>query len=345
MVTLTAIDGLRVGHAQDEAALTGCTVVLCPPGTIGGVDVRGGAAGTRQTDALGLLHLVPEVHAVLLTGGSAYGLEATTGVMRWLEERGVGFDARVARVPVVPTAVLFDLALGQSGIRPDAAMGYAACEAATREPPAEGSVGAGTGATVGKVLGLANAMRGGIGSAGVDLGAGLLVAALVAVNAFGDVVDPASGQVVAGARRPGTNAFAGALAALRERVGQPLPPESWGRRPAAAPAGTTYADASPPGEPPPGTQTVIGVVATNAALSKGEATKVAQMAHDGLARAVRPAHTMVDGDVLFALATGSAGPADTNVVGAFAAEVVAQAIVRAVQSATSAAGLPAARDL
>jgi L-aminopeptidase/D-esterase-like protein len=325
MTAITDIPGITVGHAQDDDALTGCTVVLCPAGAIGGIDVRGGAAGTRQVDALGVLHLVPHVHAVLLTGGAAFGLDATGGVLRWLEERGYGFEMRVTRVPIVPSAVLFDLALGRGDVRPDAAMGYAACEAATNAPPAEGSVGVGTGATVGKALGLAQAMRGGIGAAACDLGDGVLVGALVAVNAFGDVVDPAGGQVVAGARQPGTHEFAGAQEALRARLrGRPGPPPEPGER-----FGNT----------------VIGVVATNATLTKGQATRVAQMAHDGLARAVRPAHTTVDGDTLFALATGGAGECDVNVIGAFAADRVAEAIVRAVRHATAAGGIPAWRDL
>lgn len=326
MISICSIPGITVGHAQDREALTGCTVVLCPEGAVGGVDVRGGAPGTRQTDALGVTHLVPVVHAVVLTGGSAFGLEAATGVMRWLEARGSGFDVGVTRVPIAPTAVIFDLALGRSDVRPDAAMGYAACEVASSEPPAQGSVGAGTGATVGKALGLPNAMRGGTGTAAYALGTtGVLVGALVVVNAFGDVRDPATGRIVAGARQPGKREFADGLEVLRSRAGQPPPGSTWGR--------TTE----------PGQHTVIGVVATNARLTKSQATKVAQMAHDGIARAVRPAHTMVDGDTLFALATGT-HECDVNIVGAFAAEAVSEAIVNAVRHATSAGGVPAVRD-
>jgi len=301
-------------------ALTGCTVVLCPAGAVGGVDQRGGAPGTRETDPLRPLHIVQKAHAVVLAGGSAFGLEAATGVVRYLEERGIGFDMRVARVPIVPAAILFDLGIGRSDVRPDAAMGYAACLAANDGPVAEGNVGAGAGATVGKVLGLPQAMKAGLGTASVDLGGGLIVGALVAVNAFGDVVDPRTGHILAGARRPDGTGFADTLSVLRERVNGP--PMRFGA----------------PGN------TVIGVVATNANLTKEGANKVAQMAHDGIARAVRPAHTMFDGDTLFALATGQV-EADVNIVGAFAAEVVAQAIVRAVLTATPAGGLPAYASL
>jgi L-aminopeptidase/D-esterase-like protein len=288
------------------------------------VDQRGGAPGTRETDPLRPLHLVQKAHAIILSGGSAFGLEAATGVVRYLEERGVGFDVRVAKVPIVPGAILFDLGIGRSDVRPDAAMGYAACLAATDGPVAEGNIGAGAGATVGKILGLPQAVKAGLGAASVDLGGGLIVAALVAVNAFGDVVDPQTRRILAGARREGGRGFADTLAVLRERAQGPL--LRFGA-PAAAPGNT-----------------VIGVVVTSADLMKEGANKVAQMAHDGIARAVRPAHTMFDGDTLFALATGQV-EADVNVVGAFAAEVVAQAIVRAVMMAEPAGGLPAAAQL
>ncbi len=327
---ITDVPGIRVGHAQDEAALTGCTVVLCENGAVGGVDQRGGAPGTRETDPLRPLHLVQEVHAVVLAGGSAFGLEAASGVVRYLEERGVGFDVRVARVPIVPAAILFDLALGRSDVRPDAAMGYAACRAASEVSPAEGNVGVGTGATAGKVLGMAGAVKSGVGTAAVRLDGGLVVGALVAPNPFGDVVDPATGQVLAGARReaasgdldlPGEGPFADTLEVMRRMAARGRLRFGGG-----------------------GENTVIGVVATNARLDKEGANKVAQMAHDGIARAVRPAHTMLDGDTLFALATGEV-EADVNLVGAFAAEVVARAIVRAVKAARAAGGLPASRDL
>jgi len=322
---ITDVAGLRVGHAQDEEALTGCTVILCEKGAVGGVDQRGGAPGTRETDALYPMHLVERVHAVLLAGGSAFGLDAASGVVRYLEERGVGFDARVARVPIVPAAILFDLGIGRADVRPDAAMGYQACLNASAEPPAEGNVGAGTGATVGKILGMGQAMKSGIGTASVEVGAGVVVGAIVAVNAFGDVVDPTTGQIIAGARSarvgplrigaPGY--FADTLEVMKSLVGRTV---------------LSFAGRG---------HTVIGVVATNARLNKEQANKVAQMAHDGLARTIRPAHTMLDGDTLFALATGER-KADVNIVGAFAAEVVAQAILRAVRAARPVAGLPAA---
>ena len=327
-LSFTSIPGLKVGHAQDDTALTGCTVILCEDGAVGGVDQRGGAPGTRETDALHMMHLVQKVHALVLAGGSAFGLDAATGAVRFLEERGVGFDAGVARVPIVPAAILFDLGLGQAGVRPDAAMGYQACLNATSDPPAEGCVGAGTGATVGKALGIERAMKSGLGCSALSLGGGLIVAALAVVNAFGDVVDPATGQIVAGARRPESDP---ALPGPGGRFADTLEVmKRWARRP---PLGFRS-----------GSNTVLGVVASNARLDKEQVNKVAQMAHDGLARAIRPAHTMVDGDTIFALATGGRR-ADVNLVGAFAAEAFAQAILRAVRAARPAAGLPAASTL
>ena len=198
--SITDIPGIRVGHAQNDEALTGCTVILCEQGAVGGVDQRGGAPGTREVDALHPMHLVQHVHGLVLAGGSAFGLEAATGAMRYLEEKGVGFDVHVARVPIVPAAILFDLGLGRADVRPDAAMGYLACQNASSDPPAEGNHGAGTGATVGKILGMGQAMKGGIGSASLEIGAGVLVGAIAAVNAFGDVVNPENGQIIAGVR-------------------------------------------------------------------------------------------------------------------------------------------------
>jgi L-aminopeptidase/D-esterase-like protein len=305
---ITDVPGIRVGHASNPEAMTGCTVVLCPKeGAVGGVDQRGGAPGTRETDLLRPMHLVQRANAVLLAGGSAFGLDAASGVVRWLEERDIGFDARVARVPIVPAAILFDLDVGDAKVRPDAAMGYAACQVATDGPVVEGRVGAGTGCTVGKVLGPGKASRSGIGTASVDLGGGLVVGAIVAVNAFGDVVDPRTGEILAGARALTGEGFANTLETMKGLVGKTI---------------LRFA----------GGHTVIGVVATNAKLSKEETNKVAQMAHDGLARTIRPAHTMFDGDTLFALATGPK-KADVNLVGVYAAEVVAEAIVRAVKMA------------
>jgi L-aminopeptidase/D-esterase-like protein len=325
---ITDVPGISVGHADDSEALTGCTVVLCESGAVGGVDQRGGAPGTRETDLLRPLHLVQKVHAVLLAGGSAFGLAAATGVLRYLEERGVGYDTQVAKVPIVPAAILFDLAIGRADVRPDEAMGYAACQNASRNKPAEGNAGAGMGATVGKILGMAGAMKSGIGTASIDLGSGAVVGAIVAANPLGDVVEPDSGVIVAGARPAklgpvgvgGEGPFTDSLAVMKSLVGK---------------AALRFASRG---------NTVIGVVATNAGLNKEEVNKVAQMAHDGIARAVRPAHTMFDGDTLFALSTG-AKKVDVNIVGAHAAEVVAQAIVSAVLNAHAAGDLPAAEDI
>ncbi|GAB4468407.1 MAG: P1 family peptidase [Anaerolineae bacterium] len=320
---ITDVPGIRVGHATDLNALTGCTVVLCEDGAVGGVDQRGGAPGTRETDLLRPMHLVQHVNAVLLTGGSAFGLDAAAGVVRYLEERQKGFPVGVHGAPVVPivaAAVLFDLDIGDAQVRPDAALGYAACEAASDGPVAQGSVGAGTGATVGKIFGGQYAMKGGIGSASADLGNGLVIGALIAVNCLGDVIDPHSGSIIAGARRPpaGTE-LADTLAALKSMAGAAPPRFEAGN-------------------------TVIGVVAASARLTKEEANKVAQMAHDGLARAIRPAHTMFDGDTLFALATGQQA-ADVNLIGAVAAEVVAEAVVNAVRMAEPLGGRPSAAEL
>lgn len=316
---ITDVPGITAGHAQNYEAITGCSVVICEEGAVGGVDQRGGAPGTRETDLLRPMHLVEKVHAVLLAGGSAFGLDAAGGVMAYLEERKIGFNVGVARVPIVPAAILFDLDVGDASVRPDAAMGRAACEAASSGPLAQGSVGAGTGATVGHILGAASRMKSGIGTASIDLGGGLIVGALVVVNAYGDVVDPASGQIIAGARKPPAGReFADTVAMLRTLVGK---------------AATHIALRS----------TVIGIVATNAKLTKEEANKVAQMAHNGIGRTIRPAHTMLDGDTIFALATGKKG-ANANLIGAYAAEIVEQAILNGVRAATSLGGCIAARD-
>ncbi len=311
--TLTAVPGIRVGHATDQEAITGCTAIICPPGTVGGVDVRGGAPGTREIALLDPLKNVAEVSAVMLSGGSAYGLASADGAMRYLEEHGLGYTTGLGfLVPIVPAAILFDLAIGRGDVRPDAAMGYAACANASDDPVEQGSVGAGTGCRIGAMLGNDLAAKGGIGSASIDLGDGLIVAALAAVNAVGDVVDEA-GQIIGGVRLP-EGGFAGMLNLLK------LMP-----RPQAA-GGTE--------------NTVIGVVATNARLTKAQANKVAQMAHDGLARAVRPAHTMYDGDTIFALATGQI-ETDVNLIGAYAAEMMAAAIRSGVRSATTLGGVRA----
>ncbi len=329
---ITDVAGILAGHHTHAERPTGCSVVLCPQGATCGVDARGAAPGTRETDLLRPDNLVEQVHALLLTGGSAFGLDAATGVMRWLEERSHGYavgpgigqgpSAQQLRVPIVPAAVLFDLWLGDPGIRPDAASGYAACEAATASAPAQGSVGAGAGATVGKLFGVARAMKGGVGTASLRVGA-ITVGALVAVNAVGDVIDRSSGNILAGARGADGSPPAGTTAALLR-----------GELPAQALAGMA---------------TTIGVVATDAALTKTQATRLATMAHDGLARSIDPVHTMADGDLLFALATGRSGRAlgasELSVVGAMAAEVTARAVLNAIRAATGLPQAPSARDL
>jgi len=318
---LTAVPGLKVGHCTAAERPTGCTVILAEDGATAGVDVRGGAPGTRETDLLDPSNTVQRVHAVVLSGGSAFGLDAASGVVRFLEERGVGFDVGVAKVPIVPAAVLFDLAVGDKPhVRPTAESGYRAAQAATNGSVVEGNAGAGAGATVGKIAGLARAMKGGLGTASIMLPDGLMVAALVAVNAVGDVLDPATGQLIAGVRTGDGRALADARKLLRTGSFKPL---------ARA-----------------GENTTIGVVATNAALDKAQSRKVAQMAQDGFARAIVPAHTPLDGDTIFALATGGL-PGEPNVmtIGALAADVMAIAVVRAVRAATGLPGLPAARDL
>jgi len=317
--TLTAVDGLKVGHATMDGRPTGCTVVLAEQGAVASVDVRGGAPGTRETDLLDPVNTVQQVHAIVLAGGSAFGLDAASGAVRFLEERGIGYDTRVAKVPIVPAAILFDLGFGgDAKIRPDASCGYRAATAASTAPVAEGNVGAGTGATVGKMRGPVRAMKAGLGSSAIQLPDGLVVAALVAVNAVGDIIDPTTGRTVAGVREED---------------------------------GVTLADArklllAPPQAPRPGENTTIGIVATNAKLTKSEALKMAQMAHDGYARAIYPVHTPGDGDSIFALATGRfAGQVNAGQIGALGAEAMARAIVRAATQATGLGGLPAARDL
>jgi L-aminopeptidase/D-esterase-like protein len=326
--SITDVPGIWVGQAQDMQAATGCTVILCKRQSTGGVDQRGGAPGTRETDALRPMHLVDQVHAVLLAGGSAFGLNAAAGVMRYLEENGVGFNTGVARVPIVPAAVIFDLGIGRSDIRPDAEMAYQACRTASANPPEQGSVGAGTGATVGKILGMGSAVKSGIGTASLEIGGGIFVGALVVVNAFGDVVDPDSGKIIAGARPlqkgllkiGGEGKFADTLEVMRSFAGRTILGFMAGQN------------------------TVIGVIATNARLNTEETNKIAQMAQNGVALSVRPAHTMLDGDTMFAIATNER-KADVNIVGAFATQVVAKAIVNAVQNAKSLGGIPSITDL
>jgi L-aminopeptidase/D-esterase-like protein len=320
---ITDVRGIQVGQAQDEEALTGCTVIICRKGAVAGVDVRGGAPGTRETDLLNPVNLVEKVQAVVLAGGSAFGLEAASGVMRYLEEQKIGFNTGVAKVPIVPAAILFDLNLGRADVRPDSAMGYRAAASASSDAPAEGNAGVGMGASVGKMFGLGLGMKAGVGTASMKIGGGVIVGALVAVNAWGDVIDPQTNQIIAGLR-------AGKVGPLRVGKKDDF-------------ADTLSMMKSVPGRGILGlaarSNTVIGVVATNAKLTKAQATKVAQMAQDGIARTIRPAHTMLDGDVIFALSTG-ARKADVSSVGAFAAEVMAEAILRAVRTAKPAAELP-----
>lgn len=313
MKGLTDIPGIRVGHASDCRALTGCTVVLCGPGTIGGVDVRGWASGTSEAGTLDPGHVAGEVHAVVLAGGSAFGLEAASGVRRWLEARGIGYRTGAGVVPIVPCAILYDLAVGDPSVRPTREMGEAAAAAATDEPVAEGAVGAGTGATVGKLFGMRQAMKGGVGSAIAALPGGVLVAAMAVVNAFGDVRDPATGAIVAGARRaPDSAEFAGTEDEMRRGASR---------------------------DSIPGPNTTLAVVATNARLTRVGATKLARMAGLGMARTIYPVHTTWDGDVVFALSCGEL-TADLDALGAAAAGAVAQALLRGVLTAPTLGGVP-----
>ncbi len=318
---ITDVAGIKVGHYTDVSAATGCTVVLCEQGAVGGVDVRGSSPGTRETDLLGPTYHVNEVHAVLLSGGSAFGLDAASGVVRYLEERGIGYDAGVAKVPIVPAAILFDLGVVQSKVRPGADEGYGACEAASAEPVEEGSVGAGTGATVGKVMGVERRVKGGLGTASIRLKEGLVVGAVVAVNSIGGVYDPDTGDVVAGPRSDG-----GAMLDSMRIMTSP--------------------DYRSPRRRLRETNTTIGVVATNARLDKAQANKLASIAHDGIALSVRPAHLMGDGDTLFALSTGThAGEYEINQVLAAGVRCVARAIVRGVEMARGIGGVPGVKEL
>ena len=307
--SITRVAGIEVGHFTETRRPTGCTVIITREGAVAGVDVRGAAPGTRETDLLNPSNLVDKVHAIVLAGGSAWGLDAASGAVRWLEERGVGFDVAVGRLPIVPAAVLFDLLVGDMRIRPDAAAGYAACDAASTADPAEGNVGAGTGAVIGKIFGIQRAMKGGIGTASVTVG-GVTVGALIACNALGDVIDPATARVIAGARTDdGLHLLDTRRALLRGDLPQPLLA---------------------------GTNTTIGVVATDAVITKVQAHRLAVAAHDGLARSINPVHTMSDGDTLFSLGTGRAGKSLGMVVlAAMAAEATAVATARAARAALS----------
>ena len=324
---ITHVQGIEVGHYTDPEHATGCTVVLCRGGAVGGVDIRGSAPGTRETDLLRPGNLVEQVHAIVLSGGSAYGLDAASGVMRYLEELGIGFRmGNNIVVPIVPAAILYDLGLVSSKVRPGPQEGYQACEAASTGWVAEGSVGAGTGATVGKALGMARAVKGGLGTASADLGDGLFVRAIAAVNAAGSVVDPETGRVIAGPRREDNRGYHDTV----ELMAQP-----GFHRP------QTMAEAR--------VNTTLGVIATNAPLTKEQANKLAERGQDGLALAIRPCHTMGDGDAVFALATGTwEGTVDRALLtrlGAVAALVMSQAILRAVTQATSLGGVPSVQEL
>ncbi len=317
---ITDVAGIAVGHYTDAANGTGCTAVLCEAGAVGGVDVRGSSPGTRETDLLRPTNRITHVHGVLLSGGSAFGLDAASGVVRYLEERGAGYKTSAGVVPIVPAAIIFDLGVVAASVRPGPVDGYAAALAASAGAVAEGSVGAGTGATVGKLLGAERAVKGGLGTWALDLGGGLAVGALMVVNAVGGVHDPDTGELVAGARNPD-----GGMSGWLELLDTP----------------SSSAGALPAGE-----STTIGVVATNAALTKEQANKLAAVAHDGIALAVRPAHTMSDGDTLFALATGAhEGHADFDRICAAATMVVGRAIVRGVRQASGLGGFPSVSEL
>lgn len=316
---ITDVPGIKIGHFTETRRPTGCTVILAEAGATAGVDVRGAAPGTRETDLLDPSNLVEKIHAVLLSGGSAYGLDAATGVMRYLEEHGIGYKTGPAIVPIVPAAILFDLGVGDPIIRPDAAAGYAACRAATADSPAQGSVGAGTGATIGKLFGMARAMKGGIGTAAIRVGK-VTVGAIVAVNAVGDVRDPTTNRLLAGLRMADGARSAGATEAI---LGGDIPPSLQA-----------------------GMATTIGVVATDAVLTKAQCRKLAQQSHDGLARTIDPVHTMWDGDTMFALATGASTlPGNMLTLGLMAARVTEAAILNAILAATGLPGLPSATDL
>ncbi len=326
--SITDVPGILVGQAEDSAALTGCSVVICKDGAVGGVSQRGGSPGTRETDLLRPMHAVEKVNAVMLAGGSAYGLDAAAGAMQYLEEKKIGFNAGVALVPIVPSAILFDLAAGDAHVRPDKSMGYQACLNASAAKPAEGNHGAGTGATVGKVMGMGQAMKSGIGTSSLEIVPGVVIGALVAVNAFGDVVDYRTNRIVAGVRSLAKGpikigkegVFADTLEMMRSLLGR-----------------TALSIASRQ-------NTVIGVMATNAKLNKDEANKFADCASNGIALSVRPSFTMFDGDTVFSLATGKKA-VDINLLCAFAPFVYAEAILNAVLQAEPAGGLPSAKSV
>jgi L-aminopeptidase/D-esterase-like protein len=314
---ITDVPGVFVGQISDETALTGCTVLVFHEGAVGGVDIRGSATGTREIPTLSALHVAPHIHAITLAGGSAYGLDVAGGVMRALEEQGIGFQTRAARVPLVPAAILYDLGIGDATRRPDAAMGYAACRAAVAGAVQEGNVGAGTGATVGKLFGMSQAMQGGVGTASWCLDDAIWVGALVVCNAFGDVVDTATNRLLAGARSAPDGLD---LADTAQQLRQGVAPRAF-----------------------EGTNTTLGVVATNARLTKPQAQKLAQLAQHGLVRGLSPAHTLFDGDIVFAVSTGTHA-IDVTRLGTVAADLVATCLARAVRAARGVGGVPGLGD-
>lgn len=318
-ISFSSIHGIKVGHSENAEAATGCTVILSEDGAVAGVDVRGGAPGTRETDLLNPINLVDQVHGILLAGGSAYGLDAASGVMKYLEEKQIGFDVTVAKIPIVPAAVLFDLAIGDASVRPDLNMGYDACLNATTTPCLEGAVGAGTGATIGKILGNKFSMKGGLGTFALQIG-DLQVGAIVAVNCLGDVIDPKTNEIIAGCYNRETKSFLSTENIMIEHYEQANRTNLFNGN------------------------TTIGVIATNAKLVKAQANKIASMAQNGFARTMRPAHTMVDGDTIFAIGTGETS-ADTNVIGLLAARCMEQAVINAIQKTTDTHGLPSYQSI
>jgi len=322
---ITDVPGIKVGHASDFKALTGCTVILCEEGAIGAVDIRGPATGTREIDALTHLHLVDKIHAILLAGGSAFGLDAAGGVMAFLEGKGKGFDVAKTKVPIVPSAIIFDFGIGDFRIRPDREMGYQACLNASKKVE-EGSVGVGTGATVGKLFGIERAMKGGVGTASIQGPNGIVVGGLVVVNAFGDVLDPASNQILAGARKSKESSeLANSSEWMKKGVtrgqfGKVLPSES-----------TSF-------------NTTLGVMATNAYLTKKEINQVAQIAHSGLVKMISPLHTTFDGDLIFAISYGKK-KGDVNTIGLLGEVVLAESVKRAITQAKGFGAIPAYQDI
>ncbi len=316
-IKFTDIDGIKVGHASNLQAGTGCTVIMCEEGAVAGVDVRGGSPGTRETDLLDPQNLVDKIHAVMLAGGSAFGLDAASGAMKYLEERNIGFDVQVTKVPIVCSAVLFDLVVGDYRVRPNLEMGYKACENATNKECPNGNVGAGTGATVGKFLGVNQAMKGGLGSFALQVG-DLKVGAIVAVNALGDIIDPDTGDILAGLLDENKEKLIGTENIMAEKYGEKK---------------NIFSD-----------NTTIGVVATNSIFTKSEANKLASMAHNGYGRTMRPAHSIFDGDTIFTMSTGKI-EADINVVGFLAARTMERAVINAIKSADSAYGFKSYKEL